>query len=774
MKQTGIIDIKINEKIRQILILLSVLSLSFLFLFSLNQKIYSEGEEESQGREENAEQNENDNSVVVDNGIPVVYLNIDETDTTIEEMNASVDHSVYCYGTISIKVPEGFHYSDYPDTDLESLEDVAMSIRGRGNSSWRGASKKPYKIKLDDKKQVLGMAENKHWALIANAKDPTLLRDRITGWLGDEMGFAFTPRGVPVDLIMKGQYYGEKYLGSYYLSEVVRVDKNRIEIEELKEGDSDPDVITGGYLVQNGMQVRDGSPDRFYTTRGANWATETPSFDTQASFLYDSSDDEPGLLNDAYDNPVQQKYIQDYVQKIEDVIYNGTTEYRELMDVDTAAKYWLVNEVSKNSDAFSTGSTYIYKDRDPEGGVAKLYWGPLWDFDYAWNFQPNTTGLDCGHLWFKPLFLDKTEGGFVEAIYRNWNKMRPALVKLIEENGVIDKYRDETRSSADNDHEVWKADQEFDYDETVEELKAWISDRIAWLDENIGIIEDLCHKVTFMADGKVYAYGYYEEVDVVTGKEPYPDVEGMTFMGWLDEDGNIITSNIKVNKDMTIIAKYVSDDTMSHAKDIAFNKDSDVINYSSFRKVYQIPYTLIPEDADDQNIRWTSSDINIATVNEEGTVYYTNPGTVKLTGSLRLGSTRTFTLTILPSGSSLPGPKKIYPESKKIKLKVNEQSPFMIRTDPDPSKINEYEYSSENDEIASIDENGVITAHKPGQVKVYVKIKAVNQEYEEYYLDTYTTVSVSSIDPGPSPAPKPAPEKKSSPKEYRLPLTGIE
>ena len=361
---------------------------------------------------------------MIDNGIPVVYLNIDETDTTIEEMNASVDHSVYCYGTISIKVPEGFHYSDYPDTDLERIEAVSMSIRGRGNSSWRGASKKPYKIKLDDKKQVLGMAENKHWALIANAKDPTLLRDRITGWL--------------------------------------------------------------------------------------------------------------------------------------------------------------------------------------------------------------------------------------------------------------------------------------------------------------------------------------------------------------DEDGNIITSNIKVNKDMTIIAKYVSDDTMSHAKDIAFNKDSDVINYSSFRKVYQIPYTLIPADADDQNIRWTSSDINIATVNEEGTVYYTNPGTVKLTGSLRLGRTRTFTLTILPSGSSLPGPKKIYPESKEIKLKVNEQSPFMIRTDPDPSKINEYEYSSDNDEIASIDENGVITAHKPGQVKVYVKIKAVNQEYEEYYLDTYTTVSVSALDPEPSPAPKPAPEEKSSPKEYRLPLTGIE
>ena len=53
-----------------------------------------------------------DTAPTIDNGVPVLYLNIDESQGTIEDMIASEDHSVYCYGTVSIDVPEGFHYSD--------------------------------------------------------------------------------------------------------------------------------------------------------------------------------------------------------------------------------------------------------------------------------------------------------------------------------------------------------------------------------------------------------------------------------------------------------------------------------------------------------------------------------------------------------------------------------------------------------------------------------------------------------------------------------------
>ena len=69
-----------------------------------------------------------------------------------------------------------------------------------------------------------------------------------------------------------------------------------------------------GYLVQNGTQVREGSPDRFFTSRGAQWATHTPSFDTEGDTVLSGGKetDEEGEeafsgaeLGDAYQNSVQ-------------------------------------------------------------------------------------------------------------------------------------------------------------------------------------------------------------------------------------------------------------------------------------------------------------------------------------------------------------------------------------------------------------------------------------------------------------------------------------
>ena len=215
---------------------------------------------------------------VPDHSVPVVTVRIDESQGTIEEMLASSDHTVNCYGTVSIEVPEGFHYCDYPDLELKNYENLKMSIRGRGNSTWNQKDKKPFKIKLDKKEDIFGFGKNKHWVLLANAFDETLIRNRITYWLCEKLGFEFTPQGVPVDLVMVGDQYGEKYLGSYYLSENIRVDENRLDIGELEETDTEMPDITGGYLIQNARQVEEGSYNRFNTTRGEAWANDTPSF----------------------------------------------------------------------------------------------------------------------------------------------------------------------------------------------------------------------------------------------------------------------------------------------------------------------------------------------------------------------------------------------------------------------------------------------------------------------------------------------------------------
>ena len=120
-------------------------------------------------------------SGVPDSGLPVLYVNVDEDAEgcgTVEEMNASPDHSVSCTGTITLDVPEGYT-GDYGTQALSDLTDVKLDyIRGRGNSTWQ-ADKKPYKLKLDKSQDLLGMGKNKHWALLANRFDQSLLRNRL-------------------------------------------------------------------------------------------------------------------------------------------------------------------------------------------------------------------------------------------------------------------------------------------------------------------------------------------------------------------------------------------------------------------------------------------------------------------------------------------------------------------------------------------------------------------------------------------------------------------
>ncbi len=50
-------------------------------------------------------------------------------------------------------------------------EPLTMEIKGRGNYTWSGFNKKPYRIKLSDKQSLLGLTKSKHFALMAHADD---------------------------------------------------------------------------------------------------------------------------------------------------------------------------------------------------------------------------------------------------------------------------------------------------------------------------------------------------------------------------------------------------------------------------------------------------------------------------------------------------------------------------------------------------------------------------------------------------------------------------
>ena len=125
--------------------------------------------------------------------------------------------------------------------DDGSVYEVETQIKGRGNYTWIW-DKKPYALKFKDKKTVLGMPAHKRWILLANWRDRTLLRNDATFWLSKQSGLPYTVSGQFVELEFNGEHRG-----NYYLCEQIKIDKNRVNIKDLK--DNDFADLSGGYLM---------------------------------------------------------------------------------------------------------------------------------------------------------------------------------------------------------------------------------------------------------------------------------------------------------------------------------------------------------------------------------------------------------------------------------------------------------------------------------------------------------------------------------------------
>ena len=137
---------------------------------------------------------------------------------------------------------------DYINASFElnddEITDGTLEIRGRGNSTWDWP-KKPYRLKLTDSTSLLGMPASKHWVLLANYADKTLIRNDIAFMFGKSLEMEYTPRTRHVELTFNGEYQGV-----YQLVEHLRIAKDRVNIPELKVTDTTPETISGGYMME--------------------------------------------------------------------------------------------------------------------------------------------------------------------------------------------------------------------------------------------------------------------------------------------------------------------------------------------------------------------------------------------------------------------------------------------------------------------------------------------------------------------------------------------
>lgn len=361
-------------------------------------------------------------------------------------------------------VPADFSFYAKDNAEEAIWENVVGKIRGRGNSTW-DMVKKPYKLKFDNEIDFFDMQAQKIWVLLANYADKTLVRNYLAYQLADNIGLPFSPSYHFIEV-----YVNDKHQGNYMFTDQTEVNPGRVEIPELSPSDNDPDVITGGYLLEIDTRV----PDK-----------GKPYFETETFPIRIRSPKEPSTQ--------QMNYISEYVKEAEGVLFGEHFEdpeqgFRKYFDEESMIRWFLVSEVFKNVDSKEFSSIFFHKNRD-----GKLVMGPLWDFDLsAGNAMHCESCMDpkgwyvLHHPWFHRMYDDE---GFKKKVRDMWKEYKPVIEQTIPS---LDHITAELSTSQQNNFKLWPdfSDPNWavkpglpSYKSHVDFLRSFLQTRIEWMDE---------------------------------------------------------------------------------------------------------------------------------------------------------------------------------------------------------------------------------------------------------------------------------------------------
>lgn len=305
---------------------------------------------------------------------------------------------------------------------------LTMEIKGRGNYSWTGFDKKPYRIKLADKQPLLGMKKSKHFALLAHADDSNdrkgFMRNAVGFELSRMIGMTYTPDARPLEVVLNGDY-----IGLYFLTEHIRVDKDRVNIVEQDDEETDNEKITGGWLVE----IDNYDDDPHITIKEGGKTTMWITYKT------------PEVLS-----PQQEQYLIEQMKLIDNLVYGdkNSDELWNYLDMDALAKFYIVQELTDNYESFH-GSCYLHKEL---GENEKWYFGPVWDFGSSFN-RDKSQYMYQGDVWHNhwipeickfPAFMNRVKeiwNEFYNGDYNNIYNFIDTHENLIAQAAVKDKER---------------------------------------------------------------------------------------------------------------------------------------------------------------------------------------------------------------------------------------------------------------------------------------------------------------------------------------------
>lgn len=372
---------------------------------------------------------------------------------------------------------------------------IGIDVRGATSS---GYAQRPYGVETrtflgeNNNVSLLGMPAENDWALLSNYNDRSLVRNELAFHLFREMGH-YAPRTHLCEVLLN-----DAYRGIYIFSEIIKRDTGRVDIATLNPEEITGDDVTGGYILEQNLWTPENSFQSNFSP------IDHPGFDVH--FIHNYPD--PEVLVEE-----QADYIAAYIDTLETALYapdfaDPITGYRSYLDVPSFIAYFLVNEVARNNDGFKK-SVYFNKDKNSNGG--KLNAGPVWDFDWAWkNIQEcdvvqGENGAGWAHRindcptdnystgWYIRLLQDSTFANELRCTYESY---RTTLLSTDHLFAFIDSVGAVVQNAQARHFQKWPilgisgpAPESGPFAETyngeLEDLKAWITTRLNWLDANM-------------------------------------------------------------------------------------------------------------------------------------------------------------------------------------------------------------------------------------------------------------------------------------------------
>ena len=309
--------------------------------------------------------------------IPALYLSISpDSEKTMAQVEADYNHDTKATGTAVL-------------LGDDSLPEMEMEVKGRGNASWHRA-KKGFQVKLDKKTNVMGMGKAKKWVLLPSAADLSLIRNSVALDLAQQLELDYTSEWRFVDFYVDGAYYG-----LYILCEKPEIGDNRVEITSMD--DAIEDAI--------GKENTDGSDKLLSEEPGVTYSADHSAatladgtvIDLTGGYHleFDNYDDvlqfgagaikhitvkEPERLGGDAKTDESFTYIRNFMAQADAAVtdYDNDEELLKYIDLESFAKMWLLQEYTAGHDA--TDNLHIWKDSDVTGD-GRIHAGPAWDFD---------------------------------------------------------------------------------------------------------------------------------------------------------------------------------------------------------------------------------------------------------------------------------------------------------------------------------------------------------------------------------------------------------